>query len=36
LDLAVRTQQILRLKGGKILTNETTATIWTNLSYNQT
>ncbi|WP_026449850.1 ABC transporter ATP-binding protein [Aequorivita capsosiphonis] len=27
LDLAARTQQILRLKGGKILTNETTAVI---------
>ena len=25
LDLAKRTQQILRLKGGKIVTNETTA-----------
>lgn len=27
LDLAARTQQILRLKGGRILTNETTVTI---------
>ncbi len=27
LDLAARTQQILRLKGGKILTNETTLTV---------
>ena len=26
LDLAARTQQILTLKGGQILTNETTAT----------
>lgn len=32
LDLAARTQQILRLKGGRILTNETTVTIWTSHS----